>query len=66
MLVRTQMNFSATGEILAPYALGHYVGGGMRGSHQMRSCPFHSARQLRISMVRPWLHAPPSVFTTEN
>ncbi len=39
MLVRTQMNFPATGEILAPYALGHYVGGGMRGSHQMPLMP---------------------------
>jgi len=39
MLVRTQMNFPATGEVLAPYALGHYVGGGMRGSHQMPLMP---------------------------
>ncbi len=39
MLVRTQMNFPATGEILAPYAIGHYVGGGMRGSHQMPLMP---------------------------
>jgi fructose 1,6-bisphosphate aldolase/phosphatase len=33
MLVRTQKNFPATGEILAPYAIAHYVGGFMRGSH---------------------------------
>lgn len=39
MLVRTQMNFPATGEILAPYAIGHFVGGGMRGSHQMPLMP---------------------------
>jgi fructose 1,6-bisphosphate aldolase/phosphatase len=39
MLVRTQMNFPATGEVLAPYAIGHYVGGGMRGSHQMPLMP---------------------------
>ena len=39
MLVRTQMHFPATGEVLAPYALGHYVGGGMRGSHQMPLMP---------------------------
>jgi fructose 1,6-bisphosphate aldolase/phosphatase len=39
MLVRAQMNFPATGEILAPYALGHFVGGGMRGSHQMPLMP---------------------------
>jgi fructose 1,6-bisphosphate aldolase/phosphatase len=39
MLVRTQMNFPATGEILAPYAIGHFVAGGMRGSHQMPLMP---------------------------
>ncbi len=39
MLVRSQMNFPATGEILAPFAIGHFVGGGMRGSHQMPLMP---------------------------
>jgi len=33
MLVRTQKDFPATGEILAPYTLGHYVAGFLRGSH---------------------------------
>ncbi|MCD6550168.1 fructose 1,6-bisphosphatase [bacterium] len=33
MLVRTQKNFPATGEILSPYTIGHYVSGFMRGSH---------------------------------
>jgi fructose 1,6-bisphosphate aldolase/phosphatase len=33
LLVRTQKNFPATGEILAPYSLTHFVGGFMRGSH---------------------------------
>ncbi len=33
MLVRTQKNFPATGEVLAPYGIAHYVGGFMRGSH---------------------------------
>lgn len=33
MLVRTQKDFPATGEILSPYALGYYVAGFMRGSH---------------------------------
>src|SRR5579871_2103066 len=33
MLVRVQKNFPATGEILAPYHIAHYVGGFMRGSH---------------------------------
>lgn len=32
-LVRVQKDFPATGEVLAPYALGHYVAGFMRGSH---------------------------------
>ncbi|HWA93955.1 MAG TPA: fructose-1,6-bisphosphate aldolase/phosphatase [Terracidiphilus sp.] len=39
MLVRVQMNFPATGEILAPYGIGHFVGGGMRGSHQVPLMP---------------------------
>lgn len=39
MLVRVQMNFPATGEILAPFAIGHFVAGGMRGSHQMPLMP---------------------------
>jgi len=33
ILVRAQKNFPATGEILSPYAIGHYVAGFMRGSH---------------------------------
>jgi fructose 1,6-bisphosphate aldolase/phosphatase len=33
MLVRAQKNFPATGEILAPFSIAHYVGGFMRGSH---------------------------------
>jgi fructose 1,6-bisphosphate aldolase/phosphatase len=32
-LVRVQGNFPATGEILSPYRIGHYVAGTMRGSH---------------------------------
>ncbi len=39
MLVRVQKMFPATGEILAPYAIGHFVAGGMRGSHQMPLMP---------------------------
>jgi fructose 1,6-bisphosphate aldolase/phosphatase len=39
MLVRVQMQFPATGEILAPYAVGHLVAGGMRGSHNMPLMP---------------------------
>ena len=33
MLVRTQHDFPATGEILSPYTIGHFVSGFMRGSH---------------------------------
>jgi len=33
MLVRVQGAFPATGEILAPFSIGHYVAGFMRGSH---------------------------------
>ena len=33
MLVRTQKNFPATGEVLAPFEITHYVAGFMRGSH---------------------------------
>ena len=32
-LVRVQGSFPATGEVLAPYSIGHYVAGFMRGSH---------------------------------
>lgn len=39
MLVRVQMHFPATGEVLAPYAVGHFVAGGMRGSHNMPLMP---------------------------
>ncbi|OFV84657.1 MAG: fructose 1,6-bisphosphatase [Acidobacteria bacterium RIFCSPHIGHO2_02_FULL_67_57] len=39
MLIRTQMNFPATGEVLAPFAIGHFVAGGMRGSHHMPLMP---------------------------
>lgn len=39
MLVRVQKSFPATGEVLAPYAVGPYVAGCMRGSHQMPLMP---------------------------
>lgn len=39
MLIRVQKSFPATGEVLAPYSIGHYVAGGMRGSHQMPLMP---------------------------
>ncbi|MBI4446187.1 MAG: fructose 1,6-bisphosphatase [Acidobacteria bacterium] len=33
MLVRVQGAFPATGEVLSPFSIGHYVAGFMRGSH---------------------------------
>jgi fructose 1,6-bisphosphate aldolase/phosphatase len=39
MLVRVQKSFPATGEVLAPYAIGGYVAGAMRGSHVMPLMP---------------------------
>jgi fructose 1,6-bisphosphate aldolase/phosphatase len=39
MLVRTQMAFPATGEVLTPFQIGHFVAGGMRGSHEMPLMP---------------------------
>lgn len=39
MLIRVQKTFPATGEVLAPYAIGPYVAGCMRGSHQMPLMP---------------------------
>jgi fructose 1,6-bisphosphate aldolase/phosphatase len=39
MLVRVQKDFPATGEVLAAFSRGHYVGGGMRGSHNMPLMP---------------------------
>jgi fructose 1,6-bisphosphate aldolase/phosphatase len=39
MLIRVQKSFPATGEILAPYAIGPLVAGAMRGSHQMPLMP---------------------------
>ncbi len=55
MLVRTQMNFPATGEVLAPYAIGHYVGGGMRGSHQVPLMP------VPLDTGTSWFDGPPLV-----
>jgi fructose 1,6-bisphosphate aldolase/phosphatase len=33
MLIRVQGAFPATGEVLAPFSIGHFVAGFMRGSH---------------------------------
>lgn len=55
MLVRVQKNFPATGEILAPYASGHLVAGGMRGSHNMPLMP------VRLNSDISYFDGPPVV-----
>ncbi len=55
MLVRTQMNFPATGEVLAPFQIGHYVAGGMRGSHNMPLMP------VRLNSGISYFDGPPVV-----
>jgi fructose 1,6-bisphosphate aldolase/phosphatase len=55
MLVRVQMNFPATGEVLAPFALGHFVAGGMRGSHQLPLMP------VRLGSDISYFDGPPVV-----
>ena len=39
MLVRSQMDFPATGEVLEPFGIGYFVAGCMRGSHNMPIMP---------------------------
>jgi fructose 1,6-bisphosphate aldolase/phosphatase len=39
LLVRVQSQFPATGEVLAPFAIGHYVAGCSRGSHNAALLP---------------------------
>lgn len=39
MLVRTQKDFPATGEILSPYTISHFVAGDCRGSHNVALMP---------------------------
>lgn len=55
MLVRVQKDFPATGEVLAPFAIGPFVGGGMRGSHQMPLMP------VRLSSGISYFDGPPIV-----
>jgi fructose 1,6-bisphosphate aldolase/phosphatase len=55
MLVRAQMQFPATGEILAPYATGHFVAGGMRGSHNMPLMP------VKLNTGTSYFDGPPLV-----
>ncbi len=39
MLVRVQSQFPATGEVIAPFAIAHYVSGDLRGSHNVAFMP---------------------------
>lgn len=55
MLVRAQMDFPATGEIIAPYSIGHFVAGGMRGSHNMPLMP------VRLNSPISYFDGPPVV-----
>ena len=55
MLVRVQGYFPATGEILEPYVIGHYVAGGMRGSHNMPLMP------VRLNSDISYFDGPPIV-----
>ncbi len=55
LLVRVQKSFPATGEVLAPYAIGHFVAGCMRGSHQMPLMP------VRLDSPISYFDGPPVV-----
>jgi fructose 1,6-bisphosphate aldolase/phosphatase len=54
-LVRTQGNFPATGEILSPYRIGHYVAGTMRGSHNGPLMP------VKVNSTVSFFDGPPVV-----
>jgi fructose 1,6-bisphosphatase len=66
LLVRVQQDFPATGEILAPYASGHYVTGGMRGSHNMPLLPVRRIPGSVTSTARPVSAVPPIRFITDS
>jgi fructose 1,6-bisphosphate aldolase/phosphatase len=55
MLVRTQMDFPATGEVLQPFSIGHFVAGCMRGSHNMPIMP------VRLNSTISYFDGPPVV-----
>jgi fructose 1,6-bisphosphate aldolase/phosphatase len=39
MIVRVQSQFPATGEVIGPFAIAHYVSGDLRGSHNVALMP---------------------------
>ncbi len=55
MLVRTQGSFPATGEMLSPFTIGHYVSGFMRGSHNGPMMP------VKINTSVSYFDGPPVV-----
>jgi fructose 1,6-bisphosphate aldolase/phosphatase len=55
LLVRVQGSFPATGEVLAPYSIGHYVAGFMRGSHTGPLMP------MKINSPVSYFDGPPMV-----
>jgi fructose 1,6-bisphosphate aldolase/phosphatase len=58
MLVRVQGAFPATGEVLQPFKIGHYVAGFMRGSHAGPLMP------VKINSSISWFDGPPVVSCT--
>lgn len=58
MLIRSQKNFPATGEILSPYAISPYVAGFMRGSHAGPLMP------VKINSSISFFDGPPVVSCT--
>jgi fructose 1,6-bisphosphate aldolase/phosphatase len=58
MLVRVQGAFPATGEVLQPFKIGHYVAGFMRGSHTGPLMP------VKINSSISWFDGPPIVSCT--
>ena len=55
MLVRTQGAFPATGEVLQPFKIGHFVAGFMRGSHSGPLMPVKQGSDIS------WFDGPPVV-----
>jgi fructose 1,6-bisphosphate aldolase/phosphatase len=55
MLVRVQGPFPATGEALAPFTIGHFVAGFMRGSHNGPLMP------LKLNSTMSFFDGPPGV-----
>lgn len=54
-LARVQSQFPATGEILSPYAIGHFVAGTMRGSHVGPLMP------VKANSITTYFDGPPVV-----